>query len=235
MKLSRLVRLSRKALREYDWSALNPRSWSWPLIVYPFRAMLHPVTTFQEIKYEKKGSTALATLIILLLFLGRVFNYLETGFVFNYNRPEQLHLWIQFMSSAMPTLLWCLVNWSLCTLMDGEGRFSEIWIGTAYSFFPVMLSSVFCALLSKVLVADEQAFLTVIETGALLLTVLMLFISSMIMHQYNFKKTVLSMLLTVCGIAAVIFLLILILSMFQQFGTFLSTVIKELFQRTRGG
>ena len=235
MKLSRLAHLTRKALREYDWSVLNPRNWSWPLIVYPFRALLHPVTTFQEIKYEKKGSTGLATLIILLLFLGRVFNFLETSFIFNYNRPERLHLWIQFMSSAMPALLWCVVNWSLCTLMDGEGSFSEIWIGTAYSFFPVMLSSVICAVLSNVLTSDERAFLTVIESGALLMTVLMLFISSMIIHQYSFSKTIFSMLLTVCGIAAVIFLLILILSMFQQFGTFLSTVIKELFQRTRGG
>lgn len=139
------------------------------------------------------------------------------------------------MSSAMPTLLWCIVNWSLCTLIDGEGRFSEIWIGTAYSFFPVMLSSVLCAVLSNVLTADERVFLTVIETGALLLTVLMLFISSMIIHQYSFQKTVFSMVLTVCGIAAVIFLLILCLSMFQQFGTFLGTIIKELFQRTRGG
>ena len=235
MKLSRLARLSCKALREYDWSTLNPKKWNWPLIVYPFRAILHPVTTFQEIKYEKKGSVGLATLIILLLFASRIFNYLETSFVFNYNRPERLHLWIEFMSSAMPTLLWCIVNWSLCTLIDGEGRFSEIWIGTAYSFFPVVLSSVLCAVLSNVLTADERVFLTVIEIGALLLTVLMLFISSMIIHQYSFQKTVFSMVLTVCGIAAVIFLLILCLSMFQQFGTFLGTIIKELFQRTRGG
>ena len=235
MKLSRLARLTRNALREYDWSGLNPRAWRWPLIVYPFRAILHPVTAFQEIKYEHKGSPLLGTLIFLMMFLGRVFGYLETGFTFNYNRPEQLSLWIQFMSSTMPALLWCMTNWAICTLMDGEGKFSEIWTCTACSFFPVALSSVFCAVVSNVLIADEGVFLTVVETGALLLTVLMLFISTMIVHQYSFKKTVFSMLLTVCGIAAVIFLLILLLSMFQQLGTFLSTVFKEILQRVRGG
>ncbi len=235
MKLKRIIYLTRRSLREYDPSHLRPSAWRWPLIVYPFKAMLHPVTTFQEIKYERKGSPLLGLLIFGLLFLARVFGYLETGFTFNYNRPEQLNLWVQFMSSAMPALLWCVTNWAICTLMDGEGSFSEIWTCTAYSFFPVALVSLVGAIVSNVLIVDEGAFLTVMEVGALLLTFLMLFISSMIIHQYSFKKTVFSMLLTVVGIAAVIFLMILALSMFQQFGTFLNTVFKELLRRVRGG
>ncbi len=235
MKLSRLIKLTGKAAQTYDWRRLAPGNWRWPLIVYPFRAILHPVTTFQEIKYEGKGSPVLGLLIFLLLFLSRVFSYLETGFPFNYRRLEQMNLWVEFMSGAMPALLWCVTNWAICTLMDGEGKFSEIWTCTAYSFFPVVLAAFFNATVSNVLIADEGVFLSVLEGGALLLTLLMLFISSMIVHQYTFKKTVISMLLTVCGIAAVIFLLILALSMFQQLGTFLSTVFKEIFQRVRGG
>ncbi len=235
MKLKRLIYLTKRSLKEYDSSHLHPSQWRWPLIVYPFRAMLHPVTTFQEIKYERKGSPILGTLIFVLLFLGRIFSYLESGFVFNYNRPEQLNLWVQFMSSAMPALLWCVTNWAICTLMDGEGTFSEIWTCTAYSFFPVALASIISGVLSNVLIVDESAFLTVLEVGALLLTFLMLFISSMIVHQYTFKKTVFSMLLTVLGIAAVIFLMLLTLSMFQQLGTFLNTAFRELLQRVRGG
>lgn len=235
MKLSRLAHLTRNAMRESDWSSFHPRNWRWPLIVYPFKAILHPVTTFQEIKYEHKGSPVLGTLIFLILFLGRVFSYLETSFTFNYNRPEQLSLWIQFMTSAMPALLWCLTNWAICTLMDGEGKFSEIWTCTAYSFFPMALATILCTIVSNGLSADEGVFISVVQTGALLLTVLMLFISTMIVHQYNFKKTVFSIFLTVCGIAAVIFLLILLLSMFQQLGTFVTTVFKETLQRVRGG
>ncbi len=235
MKLKRIARLTGQAMREYDWTSLRPSRRDWALAVYPFRAMLHPVTTFQEIKYEKKGSFALGLLIFLLLFISRIFGYLETGFVFNYNRPERLNLWVQFMSSAMPALLWTIANWSICTLMEGEGRFGEIWVCTAYSFFPVALAGILGAVASNVLIVDEGVFMTVLEGGALLLTALMLFVSSMIVHQYSFKRTVLSMLLTVCGIAAMIFLMILMLSMFQQLGTFLSTVFKELFQRARGG
>lgn len=235
MKIRRIVYLTKRSMKDYDLSRLRPSRWRWPLIVYPFRAMLHPVTTFQEIKYEKKGSPLLATLIFALLFLGRIFSYLETGFPFNYNRPERLNLWVQFMSSAMPALLWCITNWAICTLMDGEGSFSEIWTCTAYSFFPVALAGIIGAVVSNVLIVDESAFLTVLEVGALLLTFLMLFISSMIVHQYTFKKTVFSMILTVLGIAAVIFLMLLTLSMFQQLGTFLNTVFREMIQRVRGG
>ena len=235
MRLKRLMKVSKSGLREYDWKSASPKNWDWAKVVYPFKAILHPVNTFQEIKYEGKGSPVLGTLIFGLLLFSRIFAYLETGFVFNYNKIEKLNVWLEFMSGTMPALLWCITNWAICTLMDGEGKFSEIWTCTAYSFFPVALAALIRAVASNFLVIDEGAFLSVLETGALLLTVLMLFISGMIIHQYSFKKTVLSMFLTLCGIAAIIFLLILALSMFQQLGTFLGTVFKELIQRIRGG
>ena len=99
----------------------------------------------------------------------------------------------------------------------------------------MILAGIIGAVVSNVLIVDESAFLTVLEVGALLLTFLMLFISSMIVHQYTFKKTVFSMILTVLGISAVIFLMLLTLSMFQQLGTFLNTVFREIIQRVRGG
>ncbi len=236
MTLSRIIRLTRQHQKEKKAAGIPRTPWQSRALAYPFMALMHPVKTFQQLKYEGEGlSVPVANGIFLLLFIGQIFNYLNTGYLFNYNRAENLNLWLQFMASAMPALLWCVTNWAICTLMDGEGKFREIWVCTAYSFFPVVLRLFLGAILSNGFIVDEGAFLTVLEVGTLLLTVLMLFISNMIIQQYTFKKTVISMLLTVCGIAAMIFLMILMLSMFQQLGTFLSTVYKETLQRIRGG
>ena len=227
MKLSRLARLSCKTLREHDWSTLNPKTWNWPLIVYPFRAILHPVTTFQEIKYEKKGSVGLATLIILLLFASRIFNYLETSFVFNYNRPERLHLWIEFMSSAMPTLLWCIVNWSITTLMDGEGSFRDIYISTAYAMTPVIIFTLVQTVFSWVLTQDGQEIYDLLGAVGVIWTGFLAFVGMMTIQQYTIKKTIFTIIIDIIGMLVVLFLFLLFFALIQQLINFLYVLYTE--------
>lgn len=235
MKLRKLIRMTKCHHREQKEQGIPRKKTQAVQIVYPFQAILHPVNTYQAIKYEHLGSVLLATVIFALFFLARIFSYLETGYLFNYNRADKMNLWIEFMSSTMICLLWCVCNWAVCTLMNGEGKFSEIYITTAYSFLPFILALLICGVVSRFLTRDEGVFCTVLEGGALLLTALEIIISNMIIHQYDLKHTLLAIFLTVVGIAAVLFLMILFLSMFQQFFTFLSTLFREIVLRQIGG
>jgi hypothetical protein len=200
-------------------------------IIWPFKVTFHAVTGFQEIKYERRGSIALANMIFVLLFAGQIFSFLETGFLFNYNRVELLNVYMQFMTSVAPFILWTIANWSICTLMNGEGRFSEIWICTAYCCMPLIFKTIPVAVVSNFLTRDEGAFLALIDTGVAIWVGLLLFVSNMIVHQYSFKKNVFSMVLTVFGITAILLLLILLFSLFQQLFTFFDTIISEILFR----
>jgi len=193
--------------------------------------VLHPIKAINELKHENKGSIGLSVIILVLYFVSQVFSYTETGYIFNYNRPERLSLPMVFATTVLPVLLWCVANWSICTLMDGEGKFSEIFISTSYSIMPLVVTTVPVALISKVLTLEEGPFLTIFSTFLTLWIAINLFVSSMVVHQYTFSKTVASMLLTVFGIAVILFLTVLLFSLFQQVYTFFATVTQEILFR----
>ncbi len=211
---------------EWRWSRLDKTKWK-----VPFRLLIHPVEEFTALKYEGRGSVGIATLIALLLFLVTVVEYFAYGFVFNLNRPQDFRLMIQFLSSSLLLVLWCIANWALCTLLDGEGKGAEIWIASCYAFFPRALLGIPLVLVSRVLCLEEQAFLVMFEGLLTGWCILLLFIGTMITHQFSFKKTLLSCLLTVVGMVAMVYLALLFMSMFQQMTAFMETVIREAVSR----
>lgn len=219
-------------IKETKWNELfKNKKWDYRQIIWPFRVLFHPVVGFQEIKYEKKGSPLLAVAIFALVFISSIFTDLEGGFLFNYSRPENFNIWMVFMRSIMPLVLWCIANWSICTLMDGEGTFREIWVCTAYSFMPLVIKLIPFTIISKFLTLEEGAFLSIADTVAWTWVFILLIVSNMIIHQYTMKKNIFSLILTVFGIIVIMFLLVLLFSLFQQLFTFITTISNELIIR----
>lgn len=226
--IAETARLVAKQIKVIDIKAYSPKNWDYRKLAYPFSYMFHPFNAGYDIKYEKKGSLGLANIIALLFFLTTMFSKAATGFIFNRAMPESLNMWLVFGQTVGLLVLWTISNWSLCTLMDGEGRLKEIWISTCYSMLPSVIFTALLVPLSNILVLEEAAFLTIAELIVNGWCFVLVFLSVMIVQQYTFKKTVLSMIFTAAGVAAIIFLLILAMSLFQQLSTFLRTVFKEI-------
>lgn len=227
----KFVRAVRTRVREIDWNRFRWRNLDKSKAAWPFRVIFHPVAGFQEIKYEHRGSAGLAFLIWVLLFLVGTMGYFANGFVFNLNRPQDFSLLYQFFISAFLLLLWCIANWALCTLFDGEGRFGEIWIMSCYAFFPQVLFGFPLILLSRCLCLEEQAFLTLFQVLVNGWCIVLVFIGVMIIHQFSFKKALFSCLLTLFGMVAIFYLGMLFFSMFQQMVSFVQTVLREALSR----
>jgi hypothetical protein len=215
-------------IKNVDFSAYAPKKWDYQKLSYPFSYMFHPNNAGYDIKYGKRGSLALAHIIAFLYFLTTLISKGATGFVFNMSMPESLNFWLVFVQTVILLLLWAVSNWSLCTLMDGEGKFLEIWICTCYSMLPAVLISIPVVLLSNWFVLEEAAFLNIANIVINGWCFILMMFSVMIVQQYSFKKTILSMFLTAVGVAAAIFLFVLLFSLFQQFYTFANTIFKEI-------
>ena len=198
------------------------------MLLYPFYSMFHPVEGFEGIKWYKKGSMKVSFVLLFIFFAATIFIRQTTGFIFNFNRVDKLNLLMEFSRTILPFILWVVANWSLCTLMDGEGRFSEIWISTVYALWPYIIVSVPGTILSNLLAEREGAFLGMIQGIALGWSLILLILAMKEIHQYTLKKTLISMLLTVFGMGVIIFLGVLIFSLFQQLFLFLYTVYSEI-------
>lgn len=212
--------LDRERLR---WSHLDKTK-----LLVPFRLFFHPVETFNDIKFEKRGSLTLANLMAFIFFLEQMVSFTMMGYLFNPNDVRQFNLLMILAQTVLLLLLWAVCNWSSCTLLEGEGTFRQIWIATCYSLMPMVLGQPVLLLLSHMLSLTEAMFLSAATIVLQGWTLLLLFLGMMVMHQFTVARTVGSVLITVVLLAAVVFLALLSFSIFQQLGAFIGTVTAEM-------
>lgn len=197
----------------------------------PFVSAVHPVDTFDELKHSKKTPVTVSLILLLVWFLVAIFERQFTGFRFNPNRVETLNIFIIMAKTWGIYILWAVSNWAICTLIDGEGSFSEIWVYTSYALIPYLISTITVTLLSRIFVLDEAAFLGWIGQVGLWWSLLILFQAIRVMHNYSVGKTVAAIGLTIGGIFIIIFIAILIFVLFQQVVIFANSIISELMFR----
>ncbi|QHW33751.1 hypothetical protein GZH47_25090 [Paenibacillus rhizovicinus] len=194
----------------------------------PFYTMLHPFNGFWEMKFEKKGRLKIAIGVLLLLAVFTILKRQYSGFVVNYNNPAELNSIDELKFILLPFLLWCVANWSLTTLMDGEGKFREIVMATGYSLMPLMLVYLPQTLYSNVITADESSFYYLLNTIAVGWFIGLLFVGTMTVHQYSAGKTLLTMLLTLVVIGIILFLGMLFFNMTQEMVSFFKSLYAEM-------
>ncbi|WP_440119484.1 Yip1 family protein [Paenibacillus sp. QZ-Y1] len=203
------------------------------LIQYPFHLIFHPFDGYWELKYERNQRTTLmiAWIILAVLMLTTILQAQYSGFLVNFNNPKQLNSLMEMVYVIVPVLFWCTANWSLTTLMDGEGKFSEIFMSTCFALVPLILIQFPLIWLSLIMSGQETAFYYFFNMAATGWTVYLLFVGNMTVHQYSPAKTVLTMLLTLVAMAFMAFLCLLFFSLVQQIVSFAATIYQELVLR----
>jgi hypothetical protein len=198
----------------------------------PFYVLLHPIQGFWDLKYENKGKLRVAFCILLLLTIATILLRQYAGFVVNFNYPYDLNSIYDLQNIVLPFFLWCVANWSLTTLMDGEGKFKEIVMATGYALLPLVLMRFGNVLISNVITLRESAVYNLIDSLSSLWFVWLLFIGTMIVHQYTVLKTLFTMLLTIIVMGIIIFLALLFFSLLQQMVGFILSIYTEISYRT---
>ena len=112
--------------------------------------------------------------------------------------------------------------------MDGEGKFIEIIIATGYAMLPLVMVNIPNILLSNVITLREASFYYLLDSFAFLWFLWLLFIGTMIVHQYTVTKTITTMLLTLVVMGIIIFLGLLFFNLIQQVISFIYTIYQEL-------
>lgn len=195
---------------------------------YGFHVMTHPFDGFWDLKREHRGTLAGALTFVALTILMLVMQKQNTAFLFNVNRLDQIDVLVDMITVCMLFVLWCVSNWCLTSLMDGEGKMKDIAIFTGYSLLPFLLIQFPLIGVSHMITVEEGTFYYVFRTAAYVWTAALLLIGMMITHQYSVKKTLFTTVLTVIGMGILLFIGLLFFSVIQQIVTFIVTVYKEI-------
>lgn len=196
---------------------------------YPFYTILHPKDGFQEMKYNKKGTVSVTACIVLAWLLVEMFYRKYTDFDMNPFDQESLSLLRVSVITIVMYAMVCLANWCFCTLLDGKGKMQEICAVAAYSLVPYIIVRFIMVLMSSVLAgSSEVIILTYAVTLSQIWGAIMALVGLQVIHEYSFKKTLLSVVLTVLGLLIMLFLCVLFLVLLQQLYNFVVTIAFEL-------
>ena len=138
---------------------------------------------------------------------------------------------MEFCSIIVPFLLWCIVNWSITTLMDGKFKFKEIYTTTAYALTPIILINLPLTLVSNMITLEEASFYYLFTIIALLWSALLVFFGMQTIHDYTMGKNTLATIFTIVGIGIVIFIALLFFSVISKLYNFIFGIYTEIMFR----
>jgi hypothetical protein len=196
-------------------------------LLYSFHLVFHPFDGFWDLKHEKRGSVRGATTI--LAFTGIAFFYQSIGKGYAFNpRGESMNILVLFAILLLIFFLFCIANWCLTTLFEGEGSFKDIYIAAGYSLSPLPLFIIISTVLTNVLTVESQTIISLISTLGFIWMGILLFIAMMVTHDYSVLKNVLTCASTLVGMAFLMFLGILFSTLMAKIVSFVSNIIAEI-------
>lgn len=190
--------------------------------------LIHPVNVFADIKEKHLGSNILCAGTTLLFYVSTILQTLAGGFMFSKYDNEQFNsLWI-FVRSIGLVVLWIIADWMVCTLLGGTGTLKEITVVTCYSLWPLILSNFLKIILTNVLVPNEANFLSILNAIAIIYFLILMLIGLLKIHDFSLSRLIGTSVLSIIGIAAIIFLIIMVSILVQQFWAFIVTIASEI-------
>ena len=198
---------------------------------YVFYSVSHPFDGFFEMKRRKMGSIKISSVILVALIICFVIKQQLTGFIINNTDLSDFNIFNEAVKVLGPFALFCIINWCVTTLMDGEGKLKEIINCTATCLIPLTISIIPLTVLSNIITMEERAFYYVLLAVVVAYSLFLLLVGIMETHQYSFGKTLASIILTIIGMVITIFIILLFVNLINTLFDFCVKIYNEVVLR----
>lgn len=225
-----MFKIIQSKLREFDYKQ-GFNQFIEDFFKFPLYLLTHPFKGFEDFKYEKKGKYHVAIIYILLLVITNALKVTSSGFLVSKPFAGDFSIVKTFFLVSTPILLLTIGNWSITSLFDGKGNMGEIFKVISYAVFPLVWVGIPMTIMSNYLIQEELAIYTAISGLGVLLTGYLGLFGLLVVHEYGLLKTLVTILVSLIAVAVIIFIGLLILTLFQQLSGFISQVYDEFILR----
>ncbi len=198
---------------------------------WAFRMLNNPYDCCYGIKHEKRASYWSAVVILVCYFVLSVISKYYSGFLFKQVLEGQFELLSDFITFFGVWLLLVICCYLVCTIKDGEARFKDLFIGSAYVLAPMIVFLPIRILLTNVLTYNEAFFITLIDVVSYGWTGLLILLMLMYLNDYSFKRTLAIVILTLFTVLITAALLFVIYVLITQLISFVSGIYGEVVYR----
>ncbi len=198
---------------------------------WAFRMLKNPYDCCYGIKHEARAGYISAVVILLIYFILFVISKYFSGFLFKTVLEGQFEVLNDFLTFFGAWLLLVICCYLVCTIKDGEARFKDLFIGSAYILAPLILFLPIRILLTNVLTYNEAFFITLIDVISYGWTGLLILLMIMYLNDYSFKRTLSIVVLTLFTVLVTVALLFVIYVLVNQLISFISGIYGEVVYR----
>lgn len=202
----------------------------WNGLSYSKYIATHPFKAYYEMCREKKGNIISVVIIFVFYTLVTICKARYSAFLFTAVGKE-FNLITSICTAVVPVALWCVCNWAVSTLMEGDGTPIQITMATGYALVPFAIANLICIPLTYCLIEEEAMFVVIIQLFGILWSGFLLFVAVITVHDFTLPRSIGTIIVTLVGMAIVIFLLLLVFNLVQQMAYFLISIYNQLIIR----
>lgn len=203
-------------------------------VLYSLKIPKRPFDRYYDIRVRRKGTVAGATILYLLLFVVFIIYTTGKGFIYQYQSVEDMDINSIVIGFFVIIGLFILCNYLVASIKDGDGSFEQVYMIPAYGSFPILLSMVSITVMSYFMTYNESFLLTIILMVGVSWSLISIFIGFMTVHDYTFKETVISLIITFVFMIIAAILALVIIIMWDQLWQFIKTLGKEMTRNVLG-
>ncbi len=200
-------------------------------LAYERYCSFHPLDGFWCLKREKRGNLLTATVTIILFLLVYLINVQFRGYLFLQGQPEDVDALLSLLAAVGLMICYCVGNWCFTSLMDGKGTMKDIFIAMAAGLRPYITGGLVLFVLSHVLTLQEAFLYNAISAILMLWVAGLIFFGMMMTHDYLLGKGILTMILTIIGMALIVFIGLMVYNLVDDMVSFIYGLYRELLYR----
>ena len=191
--------------------------------------LLHPFNQFERVKYSYSRLSVYASLgFVAAYFITNIVTLYGTSFHFATRDPGQINWLPELSRMLLPWLSWCVANYLITLILDGEGKFSQIFVFSSYCLVPYILISLITMGLSHILSLDNGATMTFLQNLMYVWMAVLFLLGVSIVHDYSMKGSVGVSLLSVVTVVLVWGVAVLLYGLVGSFFGFIIDIAREI-------
>ncbi|MBQ7309437.1 MAG: YIP1 family protein [Clostridia bacterium] len=201
----------------------------WEEFLYGFYIIFHPFDGFWDLKHEKRGSVRGALCIDALAVVSVAYQMMGSAYLFG--GGQKMNIVVPVVTVLGPLMLWCVANWCLTTLFDGEGNFKDIFVASSYALVPLPLLGIPATIATNFFSLDEAQFVTLLLGLSYVWMAMLIVFGSATTHGYSMGRNIVITIFTIVGMVFILFVMLLFTNLIQRMLTTVTDIITEVSYR----
>ncbi|MBO4667046.1 MAG: YIP1 family protein [Bacilli bacterium] len=195
---------------------------------YLLKILKKPADVFYDIKYGLKVRQRTAWVVFLVFIIINIIgDYFVRGYLFRTVDTSNVNFAFELLRWGLIILLCVIGNFLISTLQSGEGFFRDIFIGTIFSFAPIILFKIPVDIISNFLTYNEGYIYKILNAALWIWSIINLILMIKEIHNYKLGEFILNVVLTFVAVIIMVLLYLVLYILAMQLIQFIIGLISE--------